>query len=108
MVLLNAGRMKAGPVEVWGEPGPCDLTFFHDRITGHTAGLGRHLYLTPPAGLDRLPMLVLDGQTYAAGTSGKTLIVPVLPGEHRFELHALPQPAIFRNWQAWDEANQSK
>ena len=80
--------MKAGELEAWGEEGPCDVTFAADRIEGRTAGRGRHLYLTPPAGLDRLPMLVLDGQTYAPGTSGKTLIVPVLPGEHRFELRA--------------------
>jgi hypothetical protein len=101
MVLLAAQRIKAGTIEAWGEEGPCDLTFAGDRVVGHTAGRARHLYLTPPRGLDRLPMLVLDGQTYAPGTSGRTLIVPVLPGEHRFELRALPQPAVFRNWQAW-------
>jgi hypothetical protein len=101
MVLLSAERIKVGAVEEWGEEGPCDLTFAGDRVVGHTAGRGRHLYLTPPPGLDRLPMLVLDGQTYAPGTSGRTLIVPVLPGEHRFELRALPQTPVFRNWQAW-------
>jgi hypothetical protein len=101
MVLLAAERVRVGTLEAWGEEGPCDLTFVGDRVVGHTGGRGRHLYLTPPPGLDRLPMLVLDGQTYAPGTSGRTLIVPILPGEHRFELRALPQPPVFRNWQAW-------
>jgi hypothetical protein len=100
-VLLAAERIKVGDIQAWGEEGHCDLTFASDRVVGHTAGRGRHLYLTPPSGLDRLPMLVLDGQTYAPGTSGRTLNVPVLSGEHRFELRALPQPPVFRNWQAW-------
>ena len=68
---------------------------------GRTAGLGRFLYLSMPEGLDRLPMLVLDGQTYAPGTRGNTLIVPVMPGEHSFEIRALEQPPVFRNWQEW-------
>jgi hypothetical protein len=106
MVLLQAERMKVGNLEAWGEEGPCDLMFHPDCIVGHSAGRGRHIYLTPPSGLNRLPMLVLDGQTYAAGTSGKTLIVPILSGEHRFELRALPQPAIFRNWQAWEASSE--
>ncbi|MHB9131770.1 MAG: hypothetical protein ACYDBB_11860 [Armatimonadota bacterium] len=103
MVLLQAERLKVGTLEAWGEAGPCEVTFFADRITGHSTGRGRHLYLTPPAGLDRLPVLVLDGQTYAPGTASNTLIVPILSGEHRFELRALPQPPIWRNWQAWEQ-----
>jgi hypothetical protein len=46
-------------------------------------------------------MLVIDGQTYAPGTSGDTLIIPLLPGEHTFEVRAIEQPLVFRNWQAW-------
>ena len=45
--------------------------------------------------------IFVDGQTFAAGTSGDTLIVPLLPGKHAFEVRALEQPPIFRTWQAW-------
>jgi hypothetical protein len=30
---------------------------------------------------------------------GDTLIIPLLPGEHTFEIRALEQPPVFRNWQ---------
>jgi hypothetical protein len=78
-----------------------DVTFHADRITGRTAGLGRLLHLGRPAGLDRLPMLVIDGQTFAPGTHEQTLIVPAMPGEHKIQILALPQPPIFRTWQNW-------
>ena len=55
-----------------------------------------------PAGMKVLPTLVIDGPTYAPGTSGDTLIIPLMPGEHAFEVRALEQPPVFRNWQAWD------
>lgn len=35
------------------------------------------------------------------GQRGDTLIIPLLPGEYTFEIRALEQPEIFRNWQAW-------
>ncbi|MHB9133017.1 MAG: hypothetical protein ACYDBB_18270 [Armatimonadota bacterium] len=101
MVMLDGEKIAVGPLQAWGCNGPYDLTFTNDRLTGHFAGLGRFLNVTQPAGLDRLPMLVLDGQTYAPGTSGNTAIIPLMPGEHRFELRALEQPPIWRNWQAW-------
>jgi hypothetical protein len=55
-----------------------------------------------PAGMKVLPTLVIDGQTYAPGASGDKLIIPLMPGEHAFEVRALEQPPVFRNWQAWD------
>jgi len=48
-----------------------------------------------------LPMLLIDGQTYAPGTTGTGLIIPLMLGQHSFEVRALEQPPIFRNWQAW-------
>ena len=45
-------------------------------------------------------MLAIDGQTYAPGTHGDTLIILLIPGEHVFEVRALEQPPVFRNWQA--------
>ena len=54
-----------------------------------------------PAGLDKLPMLVIDGQPYAPGTTGETIVVPLMPGEHRFELTIPPQPPVWRSWQLW-------
>jgi hypothetical protein len=101
LILLDGDSLGHGELKIWGDGGPFDITFHADRITGRTAGLGRFLYMTPPPGLDRLPMLIVDGQTYAPGTSGRMFIVPVLPGEHTFELRALIQPKIWRNWQEW-------
>lgn len=109
--------------KVWGDPGPCEVKFEPDRITGRTAGEGRFIYVARPPGLNRLPVLVVDGQTYAPGSSadfargniattgdpynpdgrGGPVIVPLLPGEHQFELKALAQPPVFRNWQAWPD-----
>jgi hypothetical protein len=120
LTLQEGTRIAYGELVAWGCDGPYTVTFAQDRIVGQTWGLGRFLYLTRPAGLDRLPTLTVDGQTYAPGTSGdfalgdiaKTgnpydakgrgglLIVPVLPGAHHFTLSALSQPPIFRNWQA--------
>jgi hypothetical protein len=54
-----------------------------------------------PPEMKVLPTLVIDGQTYAPGTHGGTLIIPLMPGEHSFEVRALEQPPVFRNWQAW-------
>jgi len=101
-VLIDGIELGRDKLRTWMAGGPYDVTFHPDRITGRYAGLGRILHVTRPAGLDRLPMYVLDGQTYAPGTSGNTLILPLLPGEHEFEIRALPQPPIWRNWQAWE------
>ncbi|HPD16151.1 MAG TPA: hypothetical protein PLE19_14450 [Planctomycetota bacterium] len=90
-------------LRAWGCDGPYEVAFGPDRIKGKTGGLGRFLYLTRPEGLDRLPMLVIDGQTFAPGTAGDTLIVPILPGEYTFEIRALDPPPIWRNWQAWPD-----
>jgi hypothetical protein len=101
LTMLEGERIGYQDLRAWDCAGPYEVTFESDRITGRTSGLGRFLYVSRPAGLDRLPMLVLDGQTYAPGTSGDTLILPVMPGEHEFEVRALPQPPIFRTWQEW-------
>ena len=82
-------------------PARCQLTIASDRISGRSEGYGGFLYAPTPAGMKVLPTLVIDGQTYAPGTSGDTLIIPLLPGEHSFEVRALEQPPVFRNWQAW-------
>ncbi len=79
----------------------CEVKIEIDRIVGRSEGFGGHLYARRPSGLKVLPTLVIDGQTCAPGTSGDTLIIPLLPGEHTFEIRALEQPPIFRNWQAW-------
>ena len=71
------------------------------RIAGRMAGPADFSIVPAPAWLSRLPELMIDGQTYAPGTSGNQIIVPVMPGEHTFEIRPLEQPPIFRNWQAW-------
>jgi hypothetical protein len=79
----------------------CDVRITNDKITGQSEGTGGFLYAPMPPGLRVLPMLVIDGQTYSPGTSGNLLIIPLMPGRHDFEVRALVQPRIFRNWQAW-------
>ena len=101
VVMLDGERVGYRSLQAWDCAGPYEVTFERDRILGRTSGLGRILYVSRPAGLDRLPMLVLDKQTFAPGTSGDTLILPVMPGEHEFEVRALPQPPIYRTWQEW-------
>jgi hypothetical protein len=81
--------------------GPVDATFHADRIVGRTSGQGRFVHLSRPSGLDRLAVLSIDGQNYAPGTNGPALIIPVLPGEHEWEVEPLSQPPIFRTWQQW-------
>ena len=108
LALLRGERIGYQRLQAWGCDGPYEVTFHHHHITGRANGLGRFLYLSTPAGLNRLPMLVLDGQTYAPGTSGDTLIVPIMPGEHRFEIRALEQPPIWRNWQAWEDGHDNR
>jgi hypothetical protein len=84
-------------------PARCELTVQSDRISGRSEGGGGLLYAPMPPGMKVLPTLVIDGQTYAPGTSGDTLIIPLMPGDHTFEVRALDQPPVFRNWQAWDK-----
>lgn len=91
---LPAGCRLEGPAR-------CEISVTSDRITGRSEGLGGLLYAPMPLEMKVLPTLIIDGQTYAPGTSGDTLIIPLLPGEHRFEVRALEQPPVFRNWQAW-------
>lgn len=83
-------------------PARCEIHITHDRITGCSEGFGALPYAPMSAGMKVLPTLIIDGQTYAPGTSGDTLIIPLLPGEHRFEARQLEQPPVFRNWQAWE------
>ncbi|MCL1857543.1 MAG: hypothetical protein FWF84_07915, partial [Kiritimatiellaeota bacterium] len=100
-LLMDADYAQHGALKVWGDTdgGPVLLTYRHDRIVGRSEGAARIIHATAPAGLDRLPMFVVDGQTYAPGTSGDRLILPLLPGEHVFSVEALQQPPIFRDWQ---------
>jgi hypothetical protein len=80
----------------------CEVTAEKDRIIGKSEGEGGFLYAPMPPELKVLPTLVIDGQTYAPGSpGGNQLIIPLMPGEHSFEVRALEQPPIFRNWQAW-------
>jgi hypothetical protein len=92
---LPVGCSMSG--DVW-----CKVTIERDRIVAKSSGRGGFLHAPMPAGLAVLPMLVIDGQTSAPGTSGDRLIIPLMPGDHAFEVKALEQPPVFRNWQAWE------
>ncbi|OPZ87310.1 MAG: hypothetical protein BWY76_00531 [bacterium ADurb.Bin429] len=101
-VLRNGTRIGYKGAQIWSAPGPYDITFFPDRIAGRYVGPGRLAFMTMPDGLITQPTYVLDGQTFAVGTDWRTLIVPFMSGEHAFEIRTLAQPAVFRNWQAWE------
>lgn len=92
--ILPAGCRLEGPAR-------CEISMANDRITGRSEGFGGLLYAPMPPGMKVLPTLIIDGQTFAPGTSGDTLVIPLMPGVHDFEVRALEQPPVFRNWQAW-------
>jgi hypothetical protein len=102
LTVVEGEEIGYGDLRAWGAAGPWEVVFSADRLEGRCAGLGRFLCVTRPAGLDRLPVYVLDGLSYAPGSEGDTLILPLLPGRHTFDLHASEQPPIFRTPQAWD------
>lgn len=81
--------------------GPYDLTFAKDKVTGVAEGPDRILYMSMPDGIVQLPSLTIDGITYAAGTYGRTAIVPVFDGRTEFTLGNLAQPPVFRSWEEW-------
>jgi hypothetical protein len=102
LVILDGWQMGHGghTARQW-TAGPVDATFHADRVVGRTSGQGRFVHLSRPPGLDRLPVLSIDGQNYAPGTHNDTLIVPIMPGQHQWEIQPLPQPPVFRTWQQW-------
>jgi len=100
-IVLDGEDMSFGSLRTSNAGGPYEVVFHEDHITGRTAGLGRMLYVTLPQGLDRLPTYVLDGVPYAPGTGGNTLVLPIIPGEHEFEVRALGQPKVFRCPRKW-------
>lgn len=108
LIMLDGERLSYGDLKARHTGGPYDVTFHPDHIEARTAGRGRFLYLTRPEGLNKLPTLVVDGQTYAPGTHDNTLIVPLLPGRHDLRIRALEQPPVFRNWQAWGGRNRNE
>lgn len=121
LVMIDGEKIGCGKFLAWGCNGPYDLTIHADRVTGRSAGQGRFLNLVQPAGIDKMASLTIDGITYVPGTSesvpaeisareptsnlppalDRTLVVPLMPGEHEFELHNLPQPPIFRELEEW-------
>src|SRR5207247_1444719 len=92
LVLLEGEKIGRGDAQAWGCDGPYDLTFSRDRVAGKTDGQGRFVYVRKPAGLDRLPEVVVDGEPYTPGTAGGVLVVPLMPGAHAIELRTLTQP----------------
>jgi hypothetical protein len=100
-LLLEADYAARDRLRAWGDAagGSALLVYRRDRIVGRTTGIGWLLHATAPAGLDRLPMYVVDGQTNAPGTLGDRLVLPALPGEHVFSVETLRQPPVFRDWQ---------
>jgi hypothetical protein len=59
------------------------------------------LHLSRPTGLNRLPILLVDGQSFAPGTHEDTLMIPVLTGDHQLVIRPVPQSPIFRSRQQW-------
>lgn len=102
LVQLDEGRVGYKDKSAQIAKGPWEVTFEHGRVIGRSDGPGRILLMTTPDGITELPELVVDGLPCAPGTWGKTgLLVPVMPGEHTFEVRVLKQPPVWRNCQAW-------
>ncbi len=120
LAVIEGEGAGAGPAAVWNGIGPYDLTFRIDSVMGRHAGGGRSVNITLPEGVDRYATLVVDGIPTLPGSSRTTdpaiagrggydpnypevsvLVIPLLDGEHGFEVRNLEQPPIFRNWQAW-------
>jgi hypothetical protein len=95
LVLLEGEKIGVGDARAWGCNGPYEIVFHQDHVTGTAEGPGRCLYLRPPDGLKPMPVLVMNDQTYAPGIYQDTLLVPLLPGETRWELKTLEQPPLF-------------
>jgi hypothetical protein len=89
-------RAAVGDVGAAFGPGPWEVVVHPDRVVGRHAGGNRFLMVNPPAGLDRMPVLEIDGQTYAPGMIGEGLAVPLLAGEEDFVLRTIAQPPVFR------------
>ncbi len=102
LTVVEGEEIGYGDLRAWGAAGPWEVVFSADRLAGRCAGLGRFLYVTRPAGLDRLPVYVLDGLPYAPGSADNTLILPLPAGAHSYELRALEQPPVFRSPPAWE------
>jgi hypothetical protein len=121
LVMIDGEKVGCGKFQAWGCVGPYELTVHADRVTGRSAGKGRFLNLIQPAGIDKMASLTIDGVTYVPGTSetvppevaarepiassppalSRTLVVPLMPGEHEFELRNLTQPPVFREPEQW-------
>ncbi len=100
--VFNVDDSKTVTIPAPAETGVYDIQVHDNRITGKIHGVaGGFEFIDAPAWLNHKPVLIMDGQTYAPGTAGNQLIVPHMPGDHTFSLENLPQPPIFRNWQAW-------
>ncbi len=103
LALLDGEAVGFGKAQAHDGAGPYELVYHHDHIVGRSAGQGRFVLLSFPPGLRVMPELRLDdGATYLPGVMDGTLMVPLLPGARHFEIHALKQPDVFRNWQAWE------
>jgi hypothetical protein len=101
VVLLDGEKIGARGLLADVASGPYDVTFHRDRITAVTEGPARFIHLTMPAGLTQLPTITIAGLSYAPGTDGNTVIVPVQHGRFTFTVENLQQPAVFRSWQEW-------
>lgn len=103
LTVIEGNAIGYEAFRAWGAEGPWDLVYRADHLSGRFDGLGRFLYVRRPPSLDVLPVYRLDDRSYAPGTEGDTLILPLMPGPHRFEVRALEQPRIFRTLRDWTE-----
>jgi hypothetical protein len=100
-VVVDGDRIGFGGLLADVASGPYEVTFHQDRVTGRSEGPARFLHLTLPAGLDRMPTVVVDGVPHAPGPGDRLAIVPLGEGAHTFSLEGLPQPPVFRSWRWW-------
>ena len=101
LVMIEGERIGHGDVAAYGAAGPYAVHVAPDAIAVQSEGPGRFLYIDPPEGLDKLPLIKTEQGRFVPGTSGKTLIVPLMPGANELEIRNPEQPPVFRVWQAW-------
>jgi hypothetical protein len=101
LVMIEGERIAHGDVAAYGAAGPYSVQVSQNAIAVRSEGPGRFVYIDPPEGLDKLPLIETEQGRFVPGTSGKTLIVPLMPGAGELEIRNPEQPPVFRVWQAW-------
>jgi hypothetical protein len=104
LTVISGTRIAHKPsgLAMWGQDGPMQATFFHDRIEGVIASdCARVVTMKCPPGLDVTPYLWIGGTPYAPGKAGDELLVAVQPGVTPFTITRMDAPPVSRVRRHW-------